>query len=172
MPANLQKNSAVAIGQFSFQSQRKTMPKNVQSTAQLHSSPWSMGFFRQEYWSGLPFPSPGDLPNPGIETGSWIKAGSPSLLADALPCKPPGKPPQASKVILKIPQARLQQCVNCELPDIQAGFRNGRGTRDQTANIHQIIEKTREFQKNIYFFFIDYAKAFDSVDHNKLWKIL
>jgi len=74
----------------------------------------------------------------------------------------------ASKVILIIPQARLQQYVNWELPDIQAGFRKGRGTRDQTANIHWIIEKAREFQKNIYFWFIDYPKAFDCVDHNQL----
>ena len=62
--------------------------------------------------------------------------------------------------------------MNCELPDVQAGFRKGRGTRDQIANIHWIIEKAREFHKNIYFCFIDYAKAFDCVDHNKLWKIL
>ena len=78
----------------------------------------------------------------------------------------------ASKVILKILQARLQQYVNRELPDVQAGFRKGRGTRDQIANIHQIIEKAREFLKNIYFCFIDSAKAFDCVDHNKLWTIL
>ena len=78
----------------------------------------------------------------------------------------------ASKVMLKILQARLQQYVNYELPDVQAGFRKNRGTRDQIANIHWIIEKAREFQKNIYFCFIDYAKAFDCVDHNKLWKIL
>ena len=78
----------------------------------------------------------------------------------------------ASKVILKILQARLQQYVNQELPDVQAGFKKGRGTRDQMANIRSIIEKAREFQKNIYFCFIDYAKAFDCVDHNKLWKIL
>ena len=78
----------------------------------------------------------------------------------------------ASKVMLKILQARLQQYVNCELPDVQAGFRQGRGTRDQTANIHWIIKKAREFQKNICFCFIDYTKAFDCVDHNKLWKIL
>ena len=77
-----------------------------------------------------------------------------------------------SKVMLKILQARLQQYVNRELPDVQAGFRKGRGPRDQIANIHWIIEKAREFQKNIYFCFIDYAKAFDCVDHNKLWKIL
>ena len=74
--------------------------------------------------------------------------------------------------MLKILQARLQQYVNCELPNVQAGFRKGRGTRDQTANIRSIIGKVREFQKNIYFCFIDYAKAFDYVDHNKLWKIL
>ena len=72
----------------------------------------------------------------------------------------------ASKVMLKILQARLQQYVNCELPDVQAGFRKGRGTRDQTANICWIMEKAREFQKNINFCFIDYAKAFDCVDHN------
>ena len=78
----------------------------------------------------------------------------------------------ASKAMLKILQARLQQYVNREFPDVQAGFRKGRGTRDQIANIHWIIKKAREFQKNIYFFFIDYAKAFNCVDHNKLWKIL
>ena len=74
----------------------------------------------------------------------------------------------ASKVMLKILQARLQQYVNCEVPDVQAAFRKGRGTRDQIANIRWITEKAREFQKNIYFCFIDYAKAFDYVDHNKL----
>ena len=74
--------------------------------------------------------------------------------------------------MLKILHARLQQYVNHELPDVQAGFRKGIGTRDQIANIHWIIEKAREFQKNIYFCFIDYFKAFDRVDHNKLWKIL
>ena len=74
--------------------------------------------------------------------------------------------------MLKILQARLQQYVNCELPDVQAGFRKGRGTREQIANIRWIIEKAREYQKNIYFYFIDYAKAFDCVDHHKLWKIL
>ena len=79
---------------------------------------------------------------------------------------------QASKVMLKILQARFQQYMNCELPDVQAGFKKGRGTRDQIANIWWIIEKARKFQKNIYFCFIDYAKAFDCVDHNKLWKIL
>ena len=78
----------------------------------------------------------------------------------------------ASKVMFKILQARLQQYTNHELPDVQAEFRKGRGTRDQIANIRWIIEKAREFQKNIYFCFIDYAKAFDCVDHKKLWKIL
>ena len=75
-------------------------------------------------------------------------------------------------VMLKILQARLQQYMNCELPDVPAGFRKGRGTKDQIANICWIIKKARECQKNIYFCFIDYAKAFDCVDHNKLWKIL
>ena len=79
---------------------------------------------------------------------------------------------QASKVMLKILQARLQQYMNCEIPGVQAGFKKSRGTRDQIANIHWIMEKAREFQKNIYFCFIDHAKAFDCVDHKKLWKIL
>ena len=78
----------------------------------------------------------------------------------------------ASKVMLKILQTRLQQYVNHELPDVQAGFRKGRGPRDQIANIRWIIGKVRQFQKNIYFYVIDYAKAFDCVDHNKLWEIL
>ena len=73
--------------------------------------------------------------------------------------------------MLKILQARLQQYLNCELPDVQAGFRNGRGTRDQIANTRWIIEKARKFQKNIYFGLIDYVKAFDCVNHNKLWKM-
>ena len=74
--------------------------------------------------------------------------------------------------MLKILQARLQQYVNCEVPDVQAGFRKGRAMRNQIANIRWIMEKAREFQENLYFCFIDYAKAFDCVDHNKLWKIL
>ena len=78
----------------------------------------------------------------------------------------------ASKVMFKILQARLQQYMNRKLPDVQAGFRKDRGTRDQIANICWIMGKAREFKKNIYFCFIDYAKAFDCVDHNKLWKIL
>ena len=77
-----------------------------------------------------------------------------------------------SKIMLKILQARLQQYVNCEISDVQAGFRKGRGTRDQIANICWIIEKAREFQKNIYSCFTDYTEAFDCVDHSKLWKIL
>ena len=77
-----------------------------------------------------------------------------------------------SKVMLQILQARLQQYMNCELLDVQAGFRKARGTRDQVAIIHWIIKKAREYQKNIYFCFIDYTKAFDCVDHNILWKIL
>ena len=101
---------------FSFQSQRKAIPKNAQTTAQLYSS--------------------------------------------------------HTLVKLKILQARLQQYVNRELPDVQVGFRKGRGTRDQIAKIHWIIKRASEFQKNIYFFFINYPKAFDCVDHNKLWKIL
>ena len=100
-------------GQFSFQSQRKAMPKNAQTTAQLHSSH-----------------------------------------------------------MLKILQARLQEYMNRELPDVQGGFRKGRGTRDQIAIICWIIDKAREFQKNIYFCYTDYAKAFDCVDHSKLWTIL
>ena len=79
---------------------------------------------------------------------------------------------QANKIMLKILQAKLQQYVNHEIPDVQAGLRNGRGTIDQMAIICWIIVKAREFQKNIYFCFIDYSKAFDYVDHNKLWKIL
>ena len=101
-------------GQFSFQSQRRTVRKNVQN----------------------------------YHTVACIS--------------------HASKVMLKILQARLQYYVNWELPNVQAGFRKGRGTRDQIAKIHWIMEKAREFQKNIYFRFIDYAKAFDCVDHNKL----
>ena len=102
-------------GQFSFQSQRKAMPKNIQRLALISHS---------------------------------------------------------SKVILKILQARHQQYLNCELPDVQAGFRKSRGNRDQIANICWIIEKSREFQKNINIWFLDYNKAFDCVDHSKLWKIL
>ena len=120
MPANLE-NSAVATGLEKsgfIPIPRKAMPKNAQSTAQLHSS---------------------------------------HMLA---------------KLILQMLLVRLQQYMNCELSDVQAGFRKCRGTRDQIANIHWIIEKARDSQKNIYFDFIDHAQAFDCMDHNKLWKIL
>ena len=112
---NLSSGHRTGKGQFSFQSQRKAMPKNAQSTAQTIA-----------------------------------------LVS------------HASKVMLKILQARLQKYVNCELPDVQAGFRKGRGTRHQIANICWIMEKAREFQKNIYFCCIDYTKASDCVDYNKL----
>ena len=128
----------------------------------LHQAPPSIRFSRQEYWSGLPFPSPGNLTDPGIESRS------PTLQGDALPSEPPGTPipkkgsakecsnyltiapnSHPSKVTLKILQARLQQYMNREIPNVQAGFRKGRGTRDQIANIRWIIEKAREFQKKI-----------------------
>ena len=140
-----------------------------------------MEFSRQEYWSGLAFPALEDLLDPGTE------CRSPAWLADSLPSKPPGKIipktgnaeecsnyrtialiSHASKVMLKILQARLQQYMNQELSDVQAGFRKGRWTRDQIANIRWITEKAREFQKNTYFCFTDYAKVSDCVDHNKL----
>ena len=124
-----------------------------------YQAPPSMEFSRQEYWNGLPFPSPGDLPSPGIEPGS------PTWWADALPFEPLGNP-TGYKVMLKILQARLQQYVNRELPDVQVGFRKGRGTRDQIANICWIIKKARELQKNIYFCFIDYTKAFGWITTN------
>ena len=98
-------------------------------------------------------------------------AAAASLQSCPTLCNPiDGSPPGSA--VPGILQARLQQYVNHELPDVQAGFRKGRGTRDQIANIRWIMEKAREFQKNIYFCFTDYAKAFDCVDHNKLWKIL
>ena len=142
-------------------------------------APLSVGFPTQEDWSGLPFPLPGDLPDLGI------KPRSPTLQAEALPLSHQGIPMKGnvkqcsnfctialishtSKVVLKILQARLQQYMNHELPDVQAGFKRGRGTRDQIANICWITEKARELQKSIYFCCIDYAKAFDCVDHNKL----
>ena len=105
-------------GQFSFQTQRKEIPKNVETTTKI------------------------------------------ALIS------------HTSKVTLKILQDRLQRYINCEIPDVQAGLRKARGTRDQIASIRWIIEKAREFQKNISFCFIDYVKAFDCVDHNKLWKVL
>ena len=116
-----------------------------------HHAPPSLGFSRQEHWSGLPF----------LLQCMEVKSESEVALIS-----------QASKVMFKILQARLQQYLNCELLDVQDAFRKGRGTRDQIANICWIIKKARDFQKNIYFRFIDYANTFDCVDHNKLWKIL
>ena len=104
------------------------------------------------------FPFSRDLPNPGIEPRS------PTLQGGPVPAEPQGKP-NTSKVMLKILQARLQQYVNCELPDVPAEFRKGRGTRNQIANICWIIEKQENFRKNIYFCFIDYIEAFDCEDH-------
>ena len=168
-------NSTVATGleMVSFHSNPNECEVKVKvkllSRVRLFATPWtvayqappSMGFSRQECWSGLPFPSPGDLPDPGI------KPGSPALQADALPSEPPGKVPKkgnakecsnyhtivllsyTSKVMLKILHARLQPYVNCELPDVQSGFRKGRGTRDQIANIRWIIEKARSSRKTL-----------------------
>ena len=118
---------------------------------------------------------PANLENSGVATGLEKVGLHSNLKGNAKECSDYHKIAlisHASKVILKILQARLQQYVNCELPDVQASFRKGRGTRDQVANICWMLEKAREFQKNIYCCFIDYAKAFDCVDHNKLWKIL
>ena len=117
---------------------------------------------------------PANLENPAVATGlEKISFHSNPKKGNAKECSnyhTIALNSQANKVMLKIIQARLQQYVNHEHPDVQTGFRKGRGTRDQIANIFWIIEKPREFQKNIYFCFIDYAKAFDCADHNKLWK--
>ena len=119
---------------------------------------------------------PANLKNSAVATGLEKVSFHPNLKERQ--CQKMFKLPQialishASKVMLKILQARLQHYMTRELADVQAGFRKGRRTRDQIANISWIIEKAREFQKNIYFCFIDYAKSFDCVDHNKLWKIL
>ena len=179
-----------------------------------HQAPLSIGFSSEEYWSGLPLLSPGDLPYYGI------KLGSPTLQSDSLPSEPLGKPivcgyvhiylanlensavatglekasfhsnpmkgnakecsyyhtialiSHANKVMLRILKVRLQQYMNHEIRDVQAEFTKGRRTRDQIANIHWIIKKAREFQKTIYFCFIDSAKGFDCVNHKKLWKSL
>ena len=111
---------------------------------------WATGE-AQEYWSGLPNPSSADISNPGI------KLGSPAFQTDSLPTELSGKP-WSDLAWMKVLQARLQQYMNRELTDVWAGFRKGRGTRVQIANLYWIIEKAREFQKNIYFYFIDYAK--------------
>ena len=133
MPANMEiwASHRTGKGQFSFQSQRKAMPKNAQTTAQLYSS-------------HIPAKQCSKL-----QSNAQINA-------------------QNCKVMLKVLQARLQQYINWEFPDFQVGFRKGRGTRDQIANILWIIEKVREFHKNIDFCFTEYAKAFDCADHNKL----
>ena len=134
------------------------MPKNAQATAQLHSSHTLVSEVAQ---SCPTLSDPMDCSLPGSSIHGIFQARVLDWGAIAFSI-------HASKVMLKILQARLQQYINCELPDVQAGFRKGRGTRDQIATIHWIIEKAREFQKNFYYCFIDYAKAFDCVDHNKL----
>ena len=194
------------------------------SCVRLFETPWtvayqappSVGFSRQEYWSGLPqlkqhikkqrpyFVNKGlssdEIPVKLFQilkddavkvmysicqqiwkTQQWPQNWKRSVFIP-IPKKGNAKEcsnyytiariSHTSKVMLKILKARLQQYMSHELPDVQAGFRKGRGTRDQIANICWIMKKAREFQKNIYFCFIDYAKAFDFVDHNKLWEIL
>ena len=111
-------------------------------------------------WQPTRLPGPWDSPGKNTGVGCHQERLQIALIS------------HASKVMLKILQARLQQYVNHEFPDVQAGFRKGRRTRDQTANIHWIMEKGRKFYKNIYFCFIDNVKAFDCVDHSKLWEIL
>ena len=108
----------------------------------------------------------------GLEKSAFIPMSKKSNVKECANYRTIALISHASKVMLKILQARLQHYLNHELLDVQAQFRKGRGTRDQNANIRWIVEKAREFQKNIYFCFIVYAKAFDCVDHNKLWKIL
>ena len=149
------------------------MPKNAQTTAQLHSSHMLISF-----------PGGSEVKASPLLPETWVRslgredplekemATHSSILAWRIPWMEEPGGLQSNKVMLKILQARLQQYMNRELPDVQAGFGKGRGTRDQIANIRWIMEKEREFQKNIYFCFIDYAKAFDCVDHNKLWKLL
>ena len=122
------------------------MPTNLENTAVATGLDWKMSVF-------IPIPKKGNAK----ECSNYHTIAIIS---------------HASKIMLKILQARLQQYVNHELPDVQSGFRKGRGTRDQIANIRWIIEKAREFQKSISFCFIDYAKAFNCVDQNKRWKIL
>ena len=124
------------------------------------SQQWSRVWKRSVF---IPIPKKGNVKGcSNYHTIAWYNCTAPSHNCIS----------HASKVVLNILQARFQQYVNHELPDVQAGFRKGRGTRDQIANICWIIKKAREFQENIYFCFIDYAKAFDCVDYNKLWKIL
>ena len=134
------------------------MPKNVQTTAQLRSS---YMLARRRKWQPTPLFLPGESHGGRSLVGYSPWSRKESDTSERLHFHVLVK-------MLKILQARLQQYVNRELPGVEAGFRIGRGTRDQIANIHWIIEKAREFQKNIYFCFIDCAKAFDCVDHNKL----
>ena len=194
-------------GQFSFQSQRKAMPKNAQTTAQFYSShkamaphsstlAWKIPWVEEPWWAAVHGVTKGRtrlsdftftfhfhalekemakhsivlawrIPGTG-EPGGLPSMGSHRVGHEWSDLAAEAAAAHASKVMLKILQARLQKYVNHELPDVQAGFRKGRGTRDQIANICWIIERAREFQKNIYFCFIDSAKAFDCVDHNKL----
>ena len=145
-------------GQFSFQSEKKAMPKKVQTTVQLHSicqQIWKTQQWPQDWKRSVFIPIP--------KKGNAKECSNYFTIAHIS---------HASKVMLKILQSGLQQYVNCELPDIQAGFRKGRGTRDQIANIRWIIEKAREFQKKSTSALLTSAKAFDCMDHNKLWKIL
>ena len=151
MPANLE-NSAVATGLEKVHFHSNLKERQCQRILRL---PHNCTYFRIP-GSG----EPGGLPSMGSHR---VRHDWSDLAAAAA---------HTSKVMLKILQARLQQYVNCELPDVQAGFRKVRGNRNQNTNICWIIAKAREFQKNIYFCFIDYAKAFDCVDHNKLWTIL
>ena len=143
---------------------RKAMPKNVQvkvkllSCVRLVATPRTIAYHAPPSWD---FPGK----NTGMGCHFLLQKECSNYCTIALVS-------DASKVMLKIFQARLQQYVNCELPDVQAGFRKGRGTRDQIANLYWIVEKAREFQNVIYFCFIDYAKVVDWVGHNKLWKIL
>ena len=144
-------------GHFSFQSQRKAMPKRVQTTAQLHPS-YTLVKWSEVAQSCPTLCDPMDSSLLGSAIHGIFQARILEWAAISF----------SSKVMLKILQARLQQYLNSEPPDVQAGFKKGRGTRDQIVNICWIIKKAREFQKNIYFCFIDYAKAFHCVGHHKL----
>ena len=179
MPANLE-NPAVGTElekvsvhskEISFHSERKAMPKNVQSESESASL---MSDSLRAHGLYSPWNSPGQ--HTGVGSLFLLRRTFPTQglnqVSECSNCHTIALTSHASKVILKLPQASLHQYVNCEIPDVQAEFRKGRGTRDQIVNIRWIIEKAREFQKNIYFCFIDYAKAFDCVDQNKLWKSL
>ena len=146
----------------------KNMIANAGDTRDVGSIPGSGRSPWRKKWQLTPVFLPGENP---MGRGAW-QATVHGVAESDMTSNLAAAAAHASKVMLKILQARLQQYVNRELPDVRAGFRKGRGTRDQIANIHWIMEKAREFQKNIYFCFIHYAKAFDCVDHNKLWKIL